>query len=1059
MPSLLETAGAQPRNPSHGKPVHVARMETGLVTNRSPLHDPASFIVSKFYGGYVDALWSGNNFEVSNFLTLIRRPGNSQWTSATYPTAPKIFYEWQRLDGTIQIIVDTATTVYRDNQNGTLTTILVKSSPGGSPPLPAGQAYFQGVGDWLYIGDGVDLVKYDGTNVWNWGIASPIAAPTLSVVNSASASQTWVLSTVFSTMGLLVDSTGNIQQLISVNALGTNSTQFGSTGNGQPAWNQTPGNTSADNGWNWSNWGPIVAWTPSTVYNNVATGGTLANPCIIYDPNTKCCFYNAAPSSAQGTSGTSYPNFPAAPGANIHDPANQDSPPAVKWYNLGSLKVPPAWTAAHSYQNRPTASDYSLASIVEPVNLVNGLPTNQKVFWQVNNTGSTQTSGSGGTAPPWNTVLGSGTGTQTSPDGALTWLSLGSGTRATNHTYIPWTAMGATFSVIVDSNNNFQVCTTGGISSATATGSVAWQTGYGQVTVDGTVTWTCVGAKMTWVANTSWFLPATGWFPPSGSVPYGGSLIIDSNNNVQAVTTSGKTSTVHPTWITTPIGGVSPTDGAAIWTLVGPFNTLGFSWTKGMSYAVSYGSRTLTDIYNSTVPPDWPSTLGQPTGAKSGGISTASPLATITGGDPGAVVNLSIPCSSDPQVDTIFIWRTLDGGSTLFLLTEVPNIQPIGGVPQFQHVQDVSADSVINEFISAPIDHTNDPPPAGFLPMAYHFERIWGAVGQFVYCTGGGDVVTGNPNESINPDDFFEFPSPCVRLVPTSTGILNFTTNNVQSILGGPNFVTFFPSPAIPGVGLLNFGALDIHGGVIYLFSADRQALTIDPSGGVNRIGGAVADKLALFDPTKACVTVHENGNDNAIFVGDGSTGWYRLNPNQFPNGNAVWSPFATITGGAGVVQSIEVAKGDHRLLIGPTGTNGHILQRDLTTWQDGGVSYTCDFEMGNINIVNPGQIAGLTFVNIRATKVGTTPTVGFLLNEISGTFTTFPVAQAYPWQIFGATAQPTSLYSNAYYFRDTGVPALCEHLQVKVSFPAENFPNEVLSLTIWGSVEEPSEL
>src|SRR4029077_20337527 len=147
----------------------------------------------------------------------------------------------------------------------------------------------------------------------------------------------------------------------------------------------------------------------------------------------------------------------------------------------------------------------------------------------------------------------------------------------------------------------------------------------------------------------------------------------------------------------------------------------------------------------------------------------------------------------------------------------------------------------------------------------------------------------------------------------------------------------------------------------------------------------------------------------------------------QFPNNLAVWSPFATVTGGAGAVLSIEVANGVHRLLVAGIGPNKRILQRDFSTYEDDGTPYTCSFTMGSINLVNPGQIAGLTFVNLRATRVGTTPTVGFLLNEVSGTFTTFPQAQAYPWQIFGATGQPSSLYSNAYYFRSTGIPALAE--------------------------------
>ena len=111
-PSLLETAGAQIRNPSRGKPIHVARMETGLFTNRSPLHDPASFVVSKFYGGYVDALISGENMEVSNALTLVRRPGLSEWSSVPVPLPPNWFYEWQTLDCGIKVVVDTPTVSY-----------------------------------------------------------------------------------------------------------------------------------------------------------------------------------------------------------------------------------------------------------------------------------------------------------------------------------------------------------------------------------------------------------------------------------------------------------------------------------------------------------------------------------------------------------------------------------------------------------------------------------------------------------------------------------------------------------------------------------------------------------------------------------------------------------------------------------------------------------------------------------------------------------------------------------------------------------------------------------
>ena len=926
----------------------------------------------------------------------------------------------------------------------------------------AGQGYYQGVGDTLYYGDGVDLQQFvlgsdcnptNGTT-WQWGIDPPLTAPTAVVTPSASAVVNWQASTVFSTMGLIVDSQGNIQQLISVNAspvINPNSTQFGESGTGQPAWNQTPGGTTADNGWNWTNWGPIVLWSANKQFNNASVGGNNTYPCIIWDNITGCCFINANPGSSPGTTGSTYPNFSSSPGSSVQDGT-------VKWFNLGSYRVPQTWIPSHSYPTLGSVTNNdSVCGIAEPASIVNGLPTSPVVYWQVNNTGSTQVSGSGGTAPPWVTGLGNGTGVIT-PDNQLGWLSLGSGTWVANFSYYAWTAQGTTFSVIVDSNNNFQVCTTSGVSGATQPSN--WATGYNQTTTDGTVTWTCVGQIMNWAANTTWYLPTSGWFPPSTSVPFGGSLIVDSNGNLQAAVESGESGGSHPSWGTTPVG-IQTTDNTITWQLVGAASSLGFSLTKGASFAYSYEARLADDEYNTTVPPNWPSALRPPTGSETGQISTASPEYTITGPIPTSVVTLTMPGSSNPAVDTIVIWETYDGGSTLFFVTEVPNTTPIKGIVQYQTVQITTGQSTIDDLIAAPIDDANNPPPAGFLPMAYHFERIWGAVGNYVYASGGPDVVVGNPNESFDPLDYFEFPAPVTNIVPTATGILVFLTSDVYAILGGPKFTTFFPTPMVPGLGLLNYNALDVHGGVIYMFTADAQLIAFDPSSGAQRTGGPIQDQLALYDPSTTYVTVHESGNDNAVFVSNGTTGWFRLNPYQFPNGNAVWSPFATITGGAGAVQSIEVSPGVKKLLIGGTEPNDYILQRDFSTYQDNGTSYTCYFTMGSINLANPGQIAGLTFCDLRATRVGTTPTCAFLLNEISGTFTPFPTvaAQAYPWQVYGATLQPASLYSNAYYFRSTGIPALCEHLQIQVSFPAENYANEVLSLTLFGTIEQSPEV
>ena len=162
----------------------------------------------------------------------------------------------------------------------------------------------------------------------------------------------------------------------------------------------------------WTNKGPIVPWTANTAYNDATTGGTLANPCIIYDAASKSCYISIT--GSQQTTGGTRPNFTGGFGSIFHDGG-------VKWICLGTLKIPPVWTASKSYPQVGTVSnDDSVSGIAEPISLTNGLPSNQTVFWQASGGG---TSGTGGTAPAFATVAG----TQTT-DNQLTWTCLGSAT-------------------------------------------------------------------------------------------------------------------------------------------------------------------------------------------------------------------------------------------------------------------------------------------------------------------------------------------------------------------------------------------------------------------------------------------------------------------------------------------------------------------------------------------------------------------------------------------------------------------------------------------------------
>jgi len=980
---------------------------------------------------------------------------------------------------------------------------------------------------------------------WNLQIAAPTSAPTINIVSSGSAATVWQASTVYSTMGLLHDSgTGTAQQLISVNALGGNTTQYGTTGNGQPAWNQTPGGTTSDStgggSITWTNWGPVGSWGPGKTFLNNSVGGSLTEPCVIYDPRTGHIQVNGAPGGASGVTGGSYPNFTGVLGSHVWDGT-------VKWFDEGATA---AWVSGESYAAYLNNGGLASSAISEPF-----IPpsTNQTIFYQISGGG---TSGSGYT-PAFQAAAG-----QQVTDNQLTWLSQGSDTWTAAQNYTAWSGTQPVFGVVLDSNNNFQVCvvtgtsgstvplpqwvadhayalnaeivdsngyvqkvTTNGtsgkaktlsntvltngvatytsnshgysagqlvtvtgstnnavfnvvngliistttntflvniahdnISSAsdsgtayagptwnttvagtTTDGTVTWTNQgkensggrpagwgftYGSQTPDGTVTWVCVGPPVTWAANTQWHLPTAGFIPPSTSSPYGGSEVIGSAF-VQAVISSGKSaSSPTPSWSTTVGNFVldpSTSNTGITWRNVGAQQTNSLAFTKGYSWVYAYKARTVTDLYapealggggvllgssasSSTPATDQGTT---PTGSADGSVSTASASVTTTGSNSGAVIYISGLGSTDPQVDTISIFRTLDGGATLFWLTDIKNPSPINGNAQPWTYADFLPDVAngtfagLNTLVTAPINHSNDAPLAGAINLVQYFGRIFYSVGATVYCSqgpsvGGPNQPPGNGYTAYNPGQFFTFTSNVTHMVPTAIGLIVFTTSDVGIISGGPNITQMFPNIYIPGVGLSSYNALDIRGTLIDFFSADSRILTFDPNQGISETGTPIGDQVfkyggqtTTFNPSTAYMTHHAQGLlDRAIYVADGSTGWFRCVTSLAPDSaitGPVWSPKATIVGGVKAIASVEIAPGQKAMLLGSTSASEPVLVRDstYTTFSDNGSAYEANFTLGSIIMANPGQLAELGFITCEFAKTGTSPKLAVLLDEI----------------------------------------------------------------------------
>lgn len=1130
----LTEAGAQSARPNRYAPIFVASSLTGLYSQRHVFHDPSNVVSQKFYGGRPDSLWDGQNVELSNQLTIIRRFGTSLFSSATYPQAPTCGFSFQLTNGTVQVLIDTPGAVYLDNQNGTKTTIFTKSSG-------AGQGFFVASGNTLYYGDGIDLLKYTPGNpnglVWNWGIAAPTSQPSVTIETTSSAAVAWSASTFFSTMGLLVDGNNNVQSLTSVNSSGTNTTQYGNTGNGQPNWNNSTGGTTTDSGITWYCLGPLQLWKANTVYPRGS---------VIFVPNV-----GGTPIPSTASSGLRGLTYPGTTGGGIWSNLNATltsgsfepkfnpttdtrvSDGNSNWNYLGAAVLWQHSTQYNSYW------EWSNEVVVEPTlpNAAQIAAGQQTVYVQAqgngNGNGSVNhplNSGTGYT-PPWATTPGF-----TTADGDLIWMCLGSKNWAANTTYTPWAANQPVFSAIVDTNGNFQVCvaftgnsgttepfpswapskvvslnyevivqsnggpvlmkvTTAGTTGASeptwsygtgtttndngvvwtsqgvTTSPAAWGTQYGAQTTDGGVTWVCVGpsANSTWAATTKWYLPATGFVPPTPSQPYGGALVIQGSPTAytEACIASGLSGSAAPTW---PSVGSTVADNGATWYTVAAYSANSLTWQTGHVYAYSYKARTPTDAFVNTSPPGWASPLGSFLGSGTGGISTASPVFTITGSNNGAVNIVQGIGSTDPQVDTVVIWRDADGGgpSNMFELTEIPNPPPVNGQAQPWTFQDFLPDAPTSQFpglntlIPAPIDGTNNPPPAGFRPLCnkLHFQRIFGAYQNIVYFSGGPDVITGNPNECFYSLDNFEFDSTVIGCIHTPAGLLCPTTTDFDAIYGGPSTASFYSAPMLPGVGMLSVNGWDMHGGEIYFFSSDSQFWALNPSVQLARIGFPIGDKLVALNAANVYVTVHESGTDNAVYVGDGSTGWYRLNPHQIGADMAgenvqVWSPFAAIVGGCQMIQSLASAPGVRTMLVGGTGTNQSILKRDTTLYADNGSAYHAWCDIGAITLVDPGQRAAVKFIEADFMSVGTQPGVSWILDDPtpSPTWNLFTGVSTYdPPVVYQGTSITPNYWPDRYYMNQTRAVAQGRRIRLKIDFGStDTVRNELISFAVFG--------
>lgn len=925
MPNPLQQAGAQAEKPPKFVPLYNSRFLTGLWLQRSPLRDPGTRVEAMYYGGRPEALIRGVNIELTNALTLTRRPGTTPYSLQSVNEAISSFYSFKSfttLNETIQVMMDGLTQIY------TLTPAAVTSMYTKS--IGAGQASLFGINNTLFIGDGIDQRAWpafpaNSATITNTTLTGGIA--TYSAVNTFSVNS---LVTVRNTTNGGGAFNVTNQQILS--ASGTDFTV---------AISQADIASEPDSG---------TATIDQTRSWGIGTGGVTLTSAYGASAASGSLFPGA--NSTQGPfTIVSHADFELANDAG--DPGPDISPFAN--YTGFSFSIPAGSTitgvaATANVATFPGSSDSSFQQGLARTSLLQiikaGVRSGTGQTGGVNWPASSYTPSSyGSSSDLWGTTLtpsdvndpgfgiaisaqltipGGMTGRQadaaisqmsvtiyyTTP-GAPSWLNPTNAEGAPDGLYATAaTSGGSKTAALTVSNYSLSV-------SGTIVGIQVNVTGHASGVTGGTLmyaqlvdnTGSAIGSqKLQLVSNTSDTVLAFG--SPSDLWTTGNlstTVTNSSNFGVQIVVAgTGQTFFVDSVQISVFASQVSAT----------PSGSGSFSATTGYRYVYEYSNS------NAAAPP----------------FSTATPPTASTGPFTNqAGVDVSVVASTDPQVTSIWVFRTTDGGATYFALptNPYPNATTT--------ITDSAADGTLNLFQIADITGLNTPPPVGIGGMVFHMGRLWGFVNNVLYYAVGPDLgnILGSPYEGWPPANFFTLPSKVTKLIPTTVGLLVFTVSDIYIVYGNASATgassgisglsVFYIAPFITEVGLLNQFAADVNGTTIYMFTADGQVLSIDPSSGVSEIGFPIGEpniaypsdpSLASFDPAQAHITWHVAGSqDKALYVADGSTGWFRCNTSQAPEGGFVWSPKANIIGGCDAVFSIETSPGVRQLLIGPTGS------------------------------------------------------------------------------------------------------------------------------------------
>lgn len=429
---------------------------TGEWTQRNPLRDAdVPYLYRKFYSASrFDSMIDGINREISARLTDVRRPGSSPYNASSFSAINSFYsFKWiQSLATQLRVMADAIDGNVYDISGGGKVNVFSKTA--GS-----GKMRFLGIGNTLYMADQVDQVKMLRSST-AWAATTNIKPGSL-IVNGNPGVVQMALGGI--TMNVVATASTGAQVFVWIdpqsiplqfaNLQGASVTFAGLTAgaflNGL-TFPIVPVSTTE---------GIFLIVTAHGAYNQIADTGTGT--------------------TGTGITGGSAPAFSSTPLNIVADSGQQWKcyGPAVENWGLTAPTKAPIITALNGtrYWQPSTALTFLYAI----------LDNNQNVQ-VVNGAGTT------GRSYPTFSAFNNSTAFISSSDGSVNWINYGPIGAWQALAHFGNTTVVGQYAVILDSNFNLQIVTNG-LGAAAGGAAPVWATVIGNTTVDGGLTWTCLG--------------------------------------------------------------------------------------------------------------------------------------------------------------------------------------------------------------------------------------------------------------------------------------------------------------------------------------------------------------------------------------------------------------------------------------------------------------------------------------------------------------------------------------------------------------------------------------